>query len=214
MLTRISLTGLLVSTFAMSALGATLITFEDLGVAVGSQLNPSSGVGVVSYGFDYTPGPNNTSGLNDLHISNQEGYGPWNGSTNGRSHDDVILSKVGGGGFTLNQFDFAGWEGGEVAFSVVGYYVGGGSITQNFTPDGISDGPGGSADFQTFLVTGNWSNLSSVAWTHAGAGTVQGLFALDNILVDSSAAAVPEPSTFALMGLGGALLALVRRRRS
>ena len=93
---------------------AATITFEDLGVAPGTQLNPASGIGVVSGGFNYTPGPNNSSGLNDLHISNAETNIPiagiaFNGTTIGGTHDDVILTKVGSGTFSIQSFDFAGY---------------------------------------------------------------------------------------------------------
>ena len=204
------LTRLLFLTLIAAALSiAGVIDFEDLNVAVGTQLNTGSGVGVQTGGFNYTPGPNNSSGFNDLHISNQEAFGPWNGTTNGRSHDDVVLTQVGGAAFSLQNFDFAGWTGGEVAFTVTGNYAGGGSITERFVPDGVSDGPGGQADFQTFTVTGNWTNLASVVWVHTGAGTNQGLFSLDNINVN----ATPEPASFSVLGLGLIALGWLHRKR-
>ena len=187
------------------------------GVAPGTQLNPASGVGVVSGGFEYTPGPNNFSGFDDLHITNQETFWSFNGTTIGGSHDDVVLTKVGGGTFSLQSFDFAGFPGGEMPFSVVGTYADTTTITQNFSPDGLLDGPGGVDDFQTFTMVGVWSNLVAVTWNHTGAGTVSGLFALDNIVVDG-AAAVPLPSSV-LMGLGllgglGVAMRLRRRNRA
>ena len=52
--------------------GAVTIDFEDLGVGADTELNPDPGVGVTSHGFNYTPGPSNPSGFNDLHIANNQ----------------------------------------------------------------------------------------------------------------------------------------------
>jgi hypothetical protein len=175
---------------------ALVIDFEDLGVALGTQLNPANGVPVTSRGFTYTPGPNNASGLNDLHIGKDDVNLASNGTTIGCSHDDVILSNATGAPFSLQAFDFAGFPTGkEIPFSVVGNLVGGGVVNANFTPDGIVDGIGGAVDFQTFTLGAGWTNLDHVTWTHSGTGTQQGLFALDNIVVNQ----IPEPGTLALM---------------
>src|SRR4051794_1522933 len=105
---------------------ALIIDFEDLGVAPGTQLNPSTGLSVTSRGFTYTPGPNNASGFNDLHISS-ETFWSYNGTTIGGTHDDVILRHATGAPFSLQAFDFAGFPNGtEKSFSVVGDLVGGG----------------------------------------------------------------------------------------
>jgi hypothetical protein len=203
-----ALYALLLAGASISAQAAT-ITFDDLGVAPGDQLNPAAGVGVVSFGFNYTPGPNNASGFNDLHMDNGL-IGPANGTTIGGSHDDVVLTQVGGGTFSLQGFDFAGFAGGEVPFTVVGSYFGGGSIIAAFTPDGISDNLGPLVDFQHFTLGPGWSNLTAVTWNHTGAGTVQGAFYLDNIEVD---AAVPEPMSLLLLGTGLGAMRLAARRR-
>jgi hypothetical protein len=191
-----------------------MITFEDLGVAPGTQLNPPAGVGVVSGGFNYTPGPNNASGFNDLHMGNALNVFPYNGTTVGVTHDDVVLTQVGGGSFSLQAFDFAGWpNGSEITFTVTGVRADATTITQTFTPDGLVDGQGGVPDYQTFAVTGDWTNLVSVTWVHSGPGTTQGLFGLDNIVVNESAEVVPEPASLALFGLGLAGVAGFGRRR-
>jgi hypothetical protein len=57
------------------------------------------------------------------------------------------------------------------------------------------DGVGGAVDFQTFAPGAGWTNLDRVTWNHSGAGTVSGIFGLDNIVVT----VVPEPGTFALL---------------
>lgn len=181
---------------------AATITFEDLGVPVGTRLDIlPPGTGVITGGFNYTPGPIN-SPFNDLHISNQEPNDSFNGTTVGITHDDVVLTKVGDGTFSLQSFDFAGFpQNAEVPFMVTGVRADLSTITQTFLPDDLVDGMGGVVDFQTFSLVGNWTNLSSVTWTHTGNGTDRGLFALDTIVVNQTTA-VPEPSTITLLGLG------------
>lgn len=188
---------------------AQIVDFEDLGVAPGTQLNPPGGVSVLTGGFEFAPGPNNPSGINDLHIINEEFAGhPSNGTTIGASHDDVVLTKIGGGAFNLDSFDFAGWAPNlEKRFQVTGEYSGGGTISVVLDPDGICDGIGGVADFETFVMGAGWTNLVKVTWDHAGTGTVQGLFALDNI----NTSPVPEPATMSALALGA--VAMLRRRR-
>lgn len=197
------------ATFAVgmtSSAQAAIITFDDLGVAVGTQLSPAPGVGVVSNGFTYDPGPDNSSGFDDLHIDNGS-IGPWNGTASGGTHDDVILAKQGGGTFSIQSFDYAGFAGGEVPFRVVGNLSGGGQLFASFSPDGVSDNTGPDTDFETFLFGSDWTNLESVVWHHPGG--VSGIFYLDNIEVDQ----VPEPMTLTLMGLATAGF-IARRRRN
>ena len=94
--------------------------------------------------------------------------------------------------------------------TVTGNLVGGGTVSIMLFPDDIFDGPGGQPDFQTVAFGPAWTNLASVTLLGTGAtfGTLN-YFAIDNIVVDP--AAVPEPGTLTLLGLGSAYL--IRRRR-
>jgi PEP-CTERM motif len=197
---------------------ATAITFEtitfgtNVDIAVPYQERQDivpGGNSVDTGGFRFTPGPMNGSGFNDLHISNQfpgnsttPPVDSFNGTTVGITHDDLIMTKVGDGTFSLQQFDFAGFPlNKEVPFLVTGVLENLSTITTTFFPDGKVDGVGVVADFQTFYLDSRWTNLKSVTWKHTGSGTDRGLFALDNIVVDQPKT-IPEPSTLTLLGFG------------
>ena len=74
-----------------------------------------------------------------------------------------------------------------------GYRFDGSTVTKDLTTDGIIDGTGPIADFQTFQFGPEWSGLSRVEVPTYG-------WSLDNLVVS-----IPEPGTWALMVLGGAL---------
>ena len=69
------LSPLVIVLFCATTARADVIDFEDLGVPIGTQLSPPSGVGVETSGFAVEPGPNNSGGFNDLHLHNQDGFG-------------------------------------------------------------------------------------------------------------------------------------------
>ena len=192
---------------------AVVIDFEDLGAGISpeDQINPPSGYPISSGGFTFTPGPNDASGLNDLHVG-MPSFWPSNGTTVLFSHDDVILTKADRGLFSLQRFDFSGWVGNqEVSFSVTGIRSDSSTVTQLFNPDGLADGPGGVADFQTFDFNSSWTDLVSATWTHTGSGTAQGLFGLDNIVAEP----VPEPNSILGMLIFGATgsVSLLKRKQ-
>ena len=93
-----------------------------------------------------------------------------------------------------------------------------------FSPSVVVVSFGGSS-FTTPAVTntGGWTTFTftavatstSTLFTVAGAGTSDaGGDLVDNIIVDDgNVGAVPEPSTFAMLGLGGLALGFFRRRK-
>lgn len=188
---------------------AMMITFEDLGVGPGGILD----VGVAhSGGFSF-------SSTAQTKIANSQFNYPFNGTTVGiayatRPPGGATLTQDGGGVFSIQRFDFAGWVVAldEHESTVTGTRSDLSTITQSFTPDGLGDGNMGPiVDFQTFALTGDWTNLTKVTWVHFGK-TTNG-FALDNIVVNEAPAAVPEPSTLALLTLGVVGLAGTRLGR-
>ena len=83
-----------------------------------------------------------------------------------------------------------------VTVRFVGYRADGSTVTTNLTTDGIFDGGGPVADFQTFYFGPEFSNLTRVEIPTYG-------WSLDNLVVS-----IPEPGTGALMILGVALVGL------
>jgi hypothetical protein len=113
------------------------------------------------------------------------------------------------------QSDIPGTHNYPQQITVTGNKVGGTTVSATLFLDGIFDGPGGQPDFQTFAFGPEWANLVSVVLLGTGGTSpFPGLsplnyFAIDNVVVDT--AAVPEPGTLTLLGLGSAYL--IRRRR-
>lgn len=188
-------------------------------VAANTQYDPGAGVGIINKGFTYTPGPQVGTDSNDLHVANAVygtygvGYAeyPYNGTTIVGAHHSAILARADGGAFNLSQFDYAGFnqevstgvfQVDEAPVTVTGTYQNGGTVTKTFTPDGIVDGKGGQADFQTFFIGETpWTDLTSVTFSTIDPSSVtQGAFAVDNIVVSP----VPLPASLFLFS-GGAL---------
>lgn len=187
----------------------------EFSVPVGQQYITPDGLGILTQGFNYAPGPINVEYggevYNDIHIQNamiETGGGliaPFNETTIAGGHDDTILSKADGSVFNLFQFDFAGYTDElnpsllyEEDLTIIGTLFGGGDIEDTCVSDG-------SIGFQTCqLAQGEgWYGLTSVTFQHSGTGTYQGAFALDNIQVS----VVPVPAAVWLFGSG--LLGLV-----
>jgi len=119
----------------------------------------------------------------------------------------LVMQRINGGAFSASRFDAAeGWiHGGNLEYNatqlrVDGSVVGGGVVTAIFDFDGINDGTGPLADFQTFALPSTFINLSSLNFQSLTAAGVLGnvIFSVDNI----AAAAVPEPTSLTLMLAG------------
>jgi len=87
-----------------------------------------------------------------------------------------------------------------VTVQFVGYRADGTTVRIDLTTDGVFDGPGPVADFQTFTFDDRFRGLLRVEIPSEG-------WSLDNLRL-----AIPEPSGVALLALGAGCF-LVRRRR-
>ena len=88
-----------------------------------------------------------------------------------------------------------------VTVQFIGYRVDGSTVTANLTTDGIIDGTGPIADFQTFNFGPEFSNLTRVEIPTDG-------WSLDNLVVS-----IPEPGTWALLVAGGLLFGALKFRK-
>ncbi|MCC6355949.1 MAG: hypothetical protein IT577_18835 [Verrucomicrobiae bacterium] len=79
----------------------------------------------------------------------------------------------------------------------IGFLSAGGIVTTSFTTDGLLDGPGGQADFETFEFPSTFRSLSRIE-------VPSHLFAMDNLQLIP----VPEPSV-ALLLIMSSLLAIL-----
>jgi len=194
---------LLAATAAVCLFGvshAAVIDFEDLGVAVGTQLNPALNVSQNTGGFTMSsPGA-------DLHFHNQDGFGD-NGTTNMGAHGLVTATPVGGGTFSLTSFDFDYFIADLGSITITGDKSVGIDVVQVFVTDGFAAPLGGVASYETFLLAG-FTDLIGVTFASGAANVIEtnGFF-IDNIVFST-----PEPATIGLLGFGLALVGVLRRR--
>jgi hypothetical protein len=107
--------------------------------------------------------------------------------------DSLMFRFTNGSLFSLVSVDLAEYSTvvpDAVTVSFIGYHPDGSTVTESFTTDGIIDGTGPLADFQTFNFT-SFTDLTRVEIPTYG-------WSLDNLVVS-----VPEPMTTSLMVLGG-----------
>jgi hypothetical protein len=88
-----------------------------------------------------------------------------------------------------------------VTVEFVGYRYDSSIVTTDFTTDGVMDGMGPLADFQTFYFDSRFADVVRVEVPTYG-------WCLDNVVF----AAVPEPGTWALLLSGGLLFCALRFR--
>jgi hypothetical protein len=186
---------------------ASTVTFEDIGVPVGADL-PYFSPDPISGGFLF-------DAQNHSHISNAF----WN-TDNGGSYlvvddflgpDVLTVSPLSGGPFALTSIDISEAHSLDCCYArqvlITGNVFGGGTVSRTLVLDN-NWAPVLANYFETFTFDAGWGSLSS--FTLNGAGASGGnYYAIDNVVVNT--AAVPEPGTLSLLGLGSAYL--IRRRR-
>jgi PEP-CTERM motif len=126
----------------------------------------------------------------------------------------------GGQPFTLSGFDYAelqptGSSVNATFLRVTGFLTIGGSLSRIVALDGINDGPGGVADFQTVAFDAPFasSDFTSVQIRGMANADRVGGFQLDNVVLTGERGGVPEPASWALMIVGfGGVGAILRRR--
>ena len=120
---------------------------------------------------------------------------------------NLVITHGAGAPFDLISFDLGEQSSDEYTPDphvwVVGTKQSGGTVITDFTADGLFDGPGGIADFETLFPGDEFSDLASVQITDLSSEN----FFLDNISM------VPEPGTAALLMLGLTGLFAARRLR-
>jgi hypothetical protein len=184
------------------AQGTVVITFD------GPPLQPP--------GTAFTTTNYSESGMLFLPLPPSFGYGRIGSSPEGGRPDDgsaylqaaltdsLLFSASGGSPFELVSVDLAEYSmlyQEPLTVHFIGYYSNGSTVTTSFITDGIIDGTGPLADFQTFTFGSEWTDLIRVdmpGWR----------WSLDNVVIGG----VPEPSSAALLLLGGGFLWLARRK--
>jgi len=195
---------------------AATITFEDLAIDDG----PVVGGDRASGGFLFD------TATDHLHVVQAAAsWGTGNG-TNFLLTDDVggthppatnpiTFSPTLGGPFALISIDIS--EAGQLItysrqIQVTGNVFGGGTVSALLDLDDNFLDATPANYFQTFTFDPTWGNLSSVILQGLNSQPLNGnYFAVDNIVVETTTTAVPEPGTLSLLGLGSAYL--IRRRR-
>src|SRR6266487_1624983 len=117
--------------------------------------------------------------------------------------DSLHFSFLDGSVFSLVSVDLAEYSTtvpNAVTVPFIGYRADGSVVNASFRTDGIIDGTGPIADFQTFHFGPEFSNLSRVEIPTFG-------WSLDNLAV-----AVPEPGTWSLIILGAGVATILFRR--
>jgi hypothetical protein len=168
---------------------ATTIDLEEITVPV----NTDSGAGDFnSAGYLFDISNNNVNFVNGEVFFNTEPYS-YNNSTyfyvagvfnNGWVYPSITVTPTSGALFTLQSLDI-----GEIVISlaadeiqVVGTYADGSQVVTTIVPDGITDGVGGNADFQTITFDSSWTGLSNLTFQAINSSNTA-VFGLDNIVI-------------------------------
>jgi hypothetical protein len=183
---------------------AALVTFNNTaGTYYGTVFgNPTATFSNYKFKSDgaFTFGLGNSAALDYLPTA-------YNGTDYFVTMADLTITSNYTSPFSLTSIDLVGWNSLLDGATLTGVRADGSTVTQNVyfrdTPN-LAYAQGD--DFKKVTLT-NFTNLKSV--TIGGIGF--GMLAIDNLNI--GVAAVPEPGTLAILGLGLGAMALGRRRR-
>lgn len=195
--------GLSAAVFAGSvvAANATVIDFQSL---------EHGGTGWSSAGWNYSEDGYSLHNLGGTHPFGAFGTnaGRYAGSTaifNNTVGGGTELVANNGSAFDLTSIDLSELNGPTSAnVTFIGTLLGGGTVSQTFTLDGIFG-------FQTFVFDAVFSNLLRVSWIQAAP-----YHQFDNIVINGGNGGqnVPAPGALGLLGLGLIGMGLARRRKA
>ena len=203
--------GVLALAGSIGSAQAATINFENVAVAPGVDVFNS--VDVISGGFLF-------DAFNHSHTANRF-WGTENGGTflvldDFLGASPLTMSQLGGAPFALTSLDVSDAHsqfGTARQVEVTGNLFGGGTVSRTLSLNvDIVDNVFGNY-FETFTFDAAWSNLSSIVLNGLGGRGGADYYAIDNIVVGPSAA-LPEPGSLSLLGLGSVYLLRLRRSKN
>ena len=198
---------------ACSATFADVITFDGAGITLGSTLAPGS-IGTETIGSNTWTVSSDFGNVKAINLLTESaGFSPGIGFTSNSvglygptgTASVASIALSGGGKFLFNSLDLEGAVAGGGVATISGLLGGGSVFSEMFN---FAKGAMVSA-FSAFSA----SEIDELEINLVGTNTIY--FGVDNINVTALAppAAVPEPSSFAILMLGGAGFWLKRRRQ-
>jgi hypothetical protein len=199
---------LLAAVFATGAgaAQATTITFDEF--TPDSSHFLGAGATFATAGYDFKV---NDGAVYFLNMPSNSGYAT-NGTTSLDLGGTVGITSAANKPFSVTAIDLATvYAPATSTVKFTGTDANGAQVTQSVTIDGAASA--NPTELKTTALVG-FDNLTSFQMEIVYDADGSAFFSLvDNIMIDDAAASVPEPATFATLGLGLAMLAGVLRRK-